>query len=63
MCLKFMPYTPAIRVGTATSAAQAARRLVVSFSRSVISDRLTDKAVITMSRSASIDWLMRDRWS
>ena len=46
---------PAIKVGTATSAAYAARRLVTSFSCKVINDKLAETAVVTISRELSID--------
>jgi hypothetical protein len=48
-------------VGTATSAATPASRLVNWFSCRVRSERLTEMAVAIISRLLSIDWLMRCR--
>ena len=56
-----MPQIPAMAVGTAMMAPQAARRLVVSDSSIVTIDRLTWMAVPMVSRIASTDALIRDR--
>ncbi len=63
MFSKFMPQMPANAVHTAKMLAQAARRLVTSLSSMVTIDRFTWIAVAMVSRTASIEPLMRPRWS
>ena len=50
---------PTIMVGTATSAAYAASRLVTSLSLTCTSARFTWIAVVTVSREVSIDFSLR----
>ena len=57
------PQMPAIAVGTAMIAAQAARRFVCSFCSDEMSDRLASSAIVSSSRWVSIISLMRTTWS
>ena len=63
MCWKFMPYTPAISVGTVISAPQAASFFVTSPSARLISVIDTEIAVCSISRRFSTAALSRARWS
>ena len=54
LLLEVMSGIPAIIVGTATSAPYEARRFTISLSSTVMSDRLTDIAVVSISRRLSI---------